>query len=90
MLSLQCFHDEDADNPYREARRKRRAEHLLCSVLNKIIIAKRNTLKFLIWACGVPFCHIEQPNLVRPLLGQIIKSLAFVVLKLIYFAYRAV
>jgi hypothetical protein len=91
MPSLQCFREEDADNPHREVRKKRHVEHLLGSVLNNIrIVKKRNTLKFLVWARGVPFRHTEQPNLVRPLLGQIIKSLVFVVLKLIYFTHRVV
>jgi hypothetical protein len=91
MPSLQCFRDEDADNPHREVRKKQHVEDLLDSVLNNIgIIKKRNTLKFLVWTSGVPFRHIEQPNLVRPLLGQIIKSLVFVVLELIYFTHRVV
>jgi hypothetical protein len=92
MLSLQYFRDEDGDNPHREVKKKRHVEHLLSSVLNSHIkiVKKRNTLEFLIRARGVPFCHIEQPNLVRPLLGQIIKSLVSVVPNLIYFTHRFV
>jgi len=91
MLSLQCFLDTGVDNPHREVREKRHAEHLICSVLNGIrIVMKINTLKFLVWARGVPFCHVQQPNLVRPLLRQVIKSLVFVVLELVYFSSRAV